>query len=100
MNHSIQIAQPPGSVFKIVTGIGAINERVVAPDFYVFDPGSIYVTQSYSPNDPGSTQEFVCHLRTGHGQVDYIHALAWSCNIYINKVGGGYQNEVPEGFRN
>ncbi|MHC1771028.1 MAG: penicillin-binding protein 2 [Flexilinea sp.] len=98
MNHSIQIAQPPGSVFKIVTGIGAINERVVAPDFYVFDPGSIYVTQSYSPNDPGSQQEFVCHLRTGHGQVDYIHALAWSCNIYFNKVGGGYQNEVPEGL--
>lgn len=98
MNHSIQIAQPPGSVFKIVTGIGAMNERVVAPDFYVFDPGSIYITQSYSPNDPGSTQEFVCHLRTGHGQVDYIHALAWSCNIYFNKVGGGYQDEVPEGL--
>ena len=89
MNHATQVAQPPGSVFKIVTGIGAMNERVVAPDQYVFDPGSIYMEQRYSPNDPGSVQEYVCHLRTGHGNVDYQHALAWSCNIYFNKVGGG-----------
>lgn len=98
MNHAIQVAQPPGSVFKIVTGIGSINEKVVAPDYYVHCPGHIFVTQSFSPNDPGSQQEYVCNLRTGHGQVDYIHALAWSCNIYFNKVGGGYQNEVPEGL--
>ncbi len=98
MNHAVQVAQPPGSVFKIVTGIGAMNERVVAPDFKIFDPGSIFLTQSYSPNDPGATQEYVCHVRTGHGEVDYIHALAWSCNIYFNKVGGGYQTEVPEGL--
>ena len=98
MNHATQVAQPPGSVFKIVTGIGAMNEHVVAPDQYVFDPGSIYMEQRYSPNDPGSVQEYVCHLRTGHGNVDYQHALAWSCNIYFNKVGGGYGTEVPEGL--
>ena len=98
MNHATQVAQPPGSVFKIVTGIGAMNEHVVAPTDYIFDPGSIYMEQKYSPNDPGSVQEYVCHLRTGHGQVDYQHALAWSCNIYFNKVGGGYGNEVPEGL--
>lgn len=98
MNHTVQVAAPPGSVFKIVTGIGAMNERVVAPDYYVFDPGHIYLEQKYSPNDPGSTQEYVCHNRSGHGQVDYRHALAWSCNIYFNKVGGGYGDEVPEGL--
>ena len=98
MNHATQVAQPPGSVFKIVTGIGAINERVVAPEQYVFDPGSIFMEQRYSENDPGSTQEYVCHLRTGHGNVDYQHALAWSCNIYFNKVGGGYGTEVPVGL--
>ena len=27
LNHATQVAQPPGSVFKIVTGIGAINEK-------------------------------------------------------------------------
>ncbi len=98
MNHAVQVAQPPGSVFKIVTGIGAMNERVVAPDYYVYDPGSIYMEQKYSANETGSSQEYVCHLRTGHGQVDYQHALAWSCNIYFNKVGGGYGTEVPEGL--
>ena len=98
MNHVTQVSAPPGSVFKIVTGIGAMNERVVAPDFYVMDPGRIYLEQRYSPNDPGSTQEYVCHNRSGHGLVNYVHALAWSCNIYFNKVGGGYQDEVPEGL--
>jgi len=98
LNHVTQVAQPPGSVFKIVTGIGAINEKVVDPDFLVHCPGRMFVQNSYSPNDPGSQQEYVCHLRTGHGGVDYIHALAWSCNLYFNKVGGGYQNEVPNGL--
>ncbi len=98
MNHATQVAQPPGSVFKIVTGIGAMNEKVVAPDYMINDPGHIYMEQKYSPNDPGSVQEYVCHLRTGHGMVDYQHALAWSCNIYFNKVGGGYGTEVPEGL--
>lgn len=98
LNHATQVAQPPGSVFKIVTGIGAINEKVVSPDFHINCPGHIFIQNSYSPNDPGSEQEYVCHLRTGHGQVDYLHALAWSCNLYFNKVGGGYKDEVPEGL--
>ncbi len=98
MNHAIQVSQPPGSVFKIITGIGAMNEKIVAPDYYVFDPGSIFMEQKYSLNETGSSQEYVCHLRTGHGNVDYQHALAWSCNIYFNKVGGGYGTEVPEGL--
>ncbi len=98
LNHVTQVAQPPGSVFKIVTGLGAINERIVAPDFRIDCPGNIFLQNSFSPNDPGSQQEYVCHVRTGHGKVDYIHALAWSCNLYFNKVGGGYSNEVQEGL--
>ncbi len=98
LNHVTQVAQPPGSVFKIVTGIGAINEKVVSPDQFINCPGHIFVQNSFSPNDPGSQQEYVCHVRTGHGQVDYIHALAWSCNLYFNKVGGGFQDEVPKGL--
>ena len=92
LNHITQVAQPPGSVFKIVTGIGVMNEHVLDPEDQIFDPGSIRMQNSYSPNDPGSVQEYVCHLKTGHGYVDYRSALAWSCNIYFNKVGGGCSN--------
>ncbi len=98
LNHITQVAQPPGSVFKIVTGIGVMNEHVLDPEDQIFDPGSIRMQNSYSPNDPGSVQEYVCHLKTGHGYVDYRSALAWSCNIYFNKVGGGYEDEVPVGL--
>lgn len=98
LNHITQVAQPPGSVFKIVTGIGAMNERVLAPTDQIFDPGSIQMQNTYSPNDPGSLQTYVCHQKAGHGYVDYPSALAWSCNIYFNKVGGGYEEEVPQGL--
>ena len=98
LNHITQVAQPPGSVFKIVTGIGVMNERVLSPEDQIFDPGSIQMQNTYSPNDPGKVQEYVCHLRTGHGYVDYRSALAWSCNIYFNKVGGGFEEEVPRGL--
>lgn len=98
LNHITQVAQPPGSVFKIVTGIGVMNERVLSPEDQIFDPGSIQMQNTYSPNDPGKVQEYVCHVRTGHGYVDYRSALAWSCNIYFNKVGGGFEEEVPRGL--
>ncbi|MEA4908436.1 MAG: penicillin-binding transpeptidase domain-containing protein, partial [Anaerolineaceae bacterium] len=32
------------------------------------------------------------------GLVDFLHGVAWSCDVYFYKVGGGFEDEVPEGL--
>lgn len=97
-NHAISAEHPPGSVFKMAAAIGILNEGVVTPDYKIDDPGKITINQQYTPNDPGTPRDYVCWQETGHGQVDFVHAVALSCDVYFYKVSGGYQNEVPQGL--
>jgi len=94
INHAIQSPFPPGSTFKLVTAIGALNEGVVTPTEQIFDPGTITIANRYFPNDPGRAKEFFCWLREGHGQVDMLRGISVSCNVYFYMVGGGYPGEV------
>jgi len=98
INHAIQLAFPPGSTYKIVTALGIMNEGVLSPNETLFDPGKITIANRYFPNDPGKAKDFVCWNEEGHGDVDFLHAIAWSCNIYFYKAGGGYENEVNPGL--
>ncbi|BBB48631.1 penicillin-binding protein 2 [Pelolinea submarina] len=97
-NHAISAEHPPGSVFKLSTAIGVMNEGVVTPNQSLTCPGKITITEKYSPNDPGYEREYVCYDELGHGQVSYTRAIALSCDIYFYKVGGGYAGEVDEGL--
>jgi len=96
-NHAISAEHPPGSVFKMTSALGVLNEGVVTPEYEIEDPGSITVIQRFYENDPGTPREFVCWDRNGHGMVNYEKAIALSCNVYWHKVAGGYQNEVTGG---
>lgn len=97
-NHAISAEHPPGSVFKLATAIGALNERVITPEQKIMDPGKITVTQKFSPNDPGTDRDYVCWNEAGHGEVDFLHGVAWSCDVYFYKISGGYKDEVKEGL--
>lgn len=97
-NQAVNSLYPPGSIFKVITATAVLEEGVVTPEYTVFDPGEIQLENRYYPNDPEQTQTFVCWLPEGHGDVDLVHALAWSCDVYFYKVGGGYEDEVPEGL--
>ena len=96
INHAISSEFPPGSSFKMVTAVGALNEGVIDPNRTLFDSGQITIQNAYFPNDPGQAKEFVCWKEDGHGNVDFIHGIAWSCNVYFYKIGGGFENEVPD----
>lgn len=101
-NHAISAEHPPGSVFKMATALGILNENVVTVDQQVFDPGRITILQKFTPNDPGVPIDYVCYIYAstgaGHGDVDYIRGIAQSCDVYFYKVGGGFGDEVPEGL--
>lgn len=94
-NQAVNSLYPPGSIFKVITATGVLEENVMDPFDTVFDPGEIQLENRYYPNDPGQAQTFVCWLPEGHEYVNVIQALAWSCDVYFYKVGGGYKQEVP-----
>jgi penicillin-binding protein 2 len=97
INHAISDRYPPGSTFKLVTAIGALKEGVITPTRTLFDPGLITIENKYFPNDPGKAKEFVCWKRDGHGDVNFIDGIAFSCNVYFYKIGGGFENEIEDG---
>lgn len=97
LNHAVGDVLPAGSVFKLTTAVGALNEGVVTPDQIIKTPPKIEITEKYYANDPGNAREFIDWNEAGFGQLDFVHGLANSSNVYFYKLGGGYEDEVPDG---
>lgn len=80
-NRAISGIYPPGSVFKVLTTIAALEEGIVEPSTIIEDKGK------YEYYD----QIFNCWIftETGqtHGGVDAANALKNSCNYYYYEVG-------------
>jgi penicillin-binding protein 2 len=76
-NRVIQGRYSPGSTFKIVVAVAAMEEGIVTPDFKVNCPGGATFYGRY----------FKCHLKGGHGVVDMRHAIEKSCNVYFYTLG-------------
>ncbi|HJS29771.1 MAG TPA: penicillin-binding protein 2 [Anaerolineales bacterium] len=98
LNHAVGAELPAGSVFKLVTAVGALNEEVVTPEQIIKTPPEITVDERFFAQDIGTTRRFVDWKDGGFGQLDFIHGLANSSNVYFYKLGGGYAEEVPEGL--
>ncbi|MFN2199048.1 MAG: penicillin-binding transpeptidase domain-containing protein, partial [Anaerolineales bacterium] len=100
LNHAIQAERPSGSVFKLVTAVGSLNEGVVTVDQVIDAPGVITLTEKYFANDPGKAKEFVDWNREqgGFGKITFTECIANSSNVCFYKLGGGYQDEIPEGL--
>ncbi|TLN28598.1 hypothetical protein FDZ74_00285, partial [bacterium] len=102
LNQAISAEIAPGSVFKMGTAIGILNEGVVTPDQIIEDPGRITITEKYSENETGRSRDYVCYTYKttgkGHGMVNFLTGVAQSCDVYFYKVGGGYKDEVKEGL--
>lgn len=66
----------PGSTFKMVVGLAALEARVVTPTDRVTCPGHY---------DLGDSR-FHCWNRRGHGALDLRGALKQSCDVYFYEV--------------
>ena len=77
INRVIQGQYAPGSVFKIVTTIAALEEKIITPETTFHCPG---VYTKYG-------NEFHCHQGGPHGTVNLTQAIAQSCNVYFYNVG-------------
>ena len=77
MNRVIQGQYAPGSSFKVVMALAALDSGVITPNTRFHCPGYL--------NIYGKT--FLCHKKEGHGTLNMIQALAQSCNVYFYNVG-------------
>ncbi len=76
MNRPIQMALPPGSVFKIVTALALLEQNVVKP-------GDRFSCQGYLTEPTHRRCALFEQLGVGHGDVILKSALAESCNVYF-----------------
>ena len=73
VNKAIGGQYPPGSTFKLVTALAALEGGVTGPDYEVTCNGSIQL----------GDHEFHCWKRWGHGRLKLIDAVAQSCDVYF-----------------
>jgi penicillin-binding protein 2 len=80
-NKTVSGAYPPGSTFKIVTAMAALEAGVATADTRVRCPGFIEF----------GGRRFHCWKRAGHGTVDLERSLTESCDVFYydmaQKVG-------------
>ena len=76
MNKTVEGLYPPGSTFKIVVALAALESGAVSPKQTVFCPGYW---------DYGD-RRYHCWEHKGHGHVDLAGALKHSCDIYFYQL--------------
>lgn len=73
---AVQGTYPPGSTFKMITLLAAMEEGLVTPDETVYCPGHMDVFNI----------RFHCWKRGGHGNVNLHESLKQSCDCYYYEI--------------
>ncbi len=76
-NRAIQGVYPPGSTFKVVDAIAALQEKAITPATVFFCPGGLWY----------GNREYRCWRKEGHGDVALHRAIVQSCDVYFYEVG-------------
>lgn len=73
---TVQGIYPPGSTFKMMTALAAIEDGVIDPEETVYCPGFMDV----------SDVRFHCWRRGGHGNINLHESLKQSCDVYYYDI--------------
>lgn len=77
LNKPVSGLFPPGSTFKMITALAALESGLVDPEERVFCSG-FYMLGNH---------RFHCHKRHGHGTVTMRSGIYQSCDVYFYTVG-------------
>jgi penicillin-binding protein 2 len=75
-NKTVQGLYPPGSTFKMMTGLAGLRAGVIGPRDTVYCPGFMSF----------GGRRFHCWKSGGHGHMDLNNALMQSCDVYFYEV--------------
>ena len=77
VNKTLAGQYPPGSTFKMVVALAALDAGVIAPNRTIFCSGKVSL----------GSHDFHCWKRGGHGPMDMVDAIKHSCNVYFYEIG-------------
>ncbi|MCU4652922.1 penicillin-binding protein 2 [Roseibacterium sp. SDUM158016] len=72
-NKATQGLYPPGSTYKMIVALAALEAGVIEPSEEIGCTGHIEL----------GDRRFHCWRRTGHGRVDLVEAISQSCDVYF-----------------
>lgn len=76
-NKAIQDHFSPGSTFKPIVAVAALQEKIIGPSTLVFSPASIKF----------GSRLYHDHSKHGYGQITVFDALERSSNVFFYKMG-------------
>ena len=96
LNHAIAEMYPPGSTFKQITGLAALQEGVATANTQVTSLGSIQIKNQYNPAIVYTFRDWAAL-----GTLDFYRGVAMSSDVYFYYMAGGYvdQNTGREVFQ-
>ena len=100
-SKTVQDAYPPGSTFKVVSALAALEANLIGPKDSFSCDGKMEISNRF----------FHCWKKGGHGEMDLAKSLSESCDVYFyelalkigierinemaNQLGLGIQHDVP-----
>jgi penicillin-binding protein 2 len=94
LNHTISEMYPPGSIFKQVTGVAALQEGVATASTTITSNGYITVPNQYDPSI-----RYVFRDWSVLGTLNFYGGVAMSSDVYFYYLAGGYSENGREVFR-
>ncbi len=79
MDRGVSSAYPPGSVFKLVTALAALETGKITPQT------RFYCNRTFRLK--ADSRPYHCWYERGHGSVNLYEALERSCNVYFYNIG-------------
>ena len=89
LDRNIMENYPPGSIFKPIVGIGALEENIVNENTVIKTKGFITIQNEFDPEI-----EYTFDDWTNHGPLDFKQGLARSSDVYYYYISGGYQDDA------
>ncbi|MDD4332912.1 MAG: penicillin-binding protein 2 [Patescibacteria group bacterium] len=86
-NRSISGEYPPGSTFKPIMAVAALEEKIINESTSFLSVGGLRINQWFFPDWKSG----------GHGVTDVRKAIAQSVNTFFYYIGGGFDNFVGLG---
>ncbi len=89
LNKVVSGLYTPGSIVKPFVAYGALAEGVISPEKVIVSKGSIVIPNLYDPTKPAIFRDW----RNSLGAMTIRDAIAYSSNVFMMAIGGGYEDQ-------
>ena len=95
LNHAIAEMYAPGSTFKQITGLAALQEGVATAETAITSIGYIEVENEFDPSVVYTFRDW----RSDLGTMNFYRGLAMSSDVYFYYLAGGFEEKDGRVFQ-